>query len=676
MMQGMFKALGDAASASMRPGNKPLAIILPVHRNPKVVAAAEAALGTAAASIMLTDPLDYSSFTALCKVVDLILTDSGGVQEEAVSLGIPTVVLRNITERPEGILAGVLDLWPAVPHSVLEALAAVYNGSRPVGRVKAVQVYGNGTSAQQIVDVLAPKVLAGSVQPNPLAVLQMAQVKQEELAWQSSGAVGPRLLASSSPVPDSPAAPLNTSYEHLLSLPSVYEPADRNGSYALTVVVAFHKRPGVVKRLLNALVSSSHKPAAIWLTWFASPAASEIAAKVAEFQKENADLSIPLFTASGNMALGYWGRFQIGLQVRTPWVAFLDDDCIPGQHFLRNTFHIAMLGPYTGVFGVKGHRASPMTDWDAHGPVQRTTVLKEVDVVGGMWFMRSEHVRYMFWQGPQTWNTGEDITLCYNMRVYGGMRCYAMPANYSDPRSMGVSTDYMKLASAGDTTGTKQHPWEERQNQEAAYHDRGDYRAEPAAALAADKQCKLLVYSDRGQDLSPLARLVAGMQGSQLPNATGCPGVSIVYVASYAKGAVTGRQLAHRLGGVAGFVLRPGLTWRSSALTYSNAAKASDVMLHLTSIMGMVQPHAVIINATSWTAETLGVVSASHLAGLCTVGVVSGKPAATRQAARSHALYGLHQLVHVTPLLHRTNTSRLLRESLITCMSQHNAVLV
>lgn len=662
-MQGMFQAMARAASNSLQRGNKPLAMVLPVHRNPRVMAAAESAFGAAAVqNILWVEPLDYRSFTALCRVVDLILTDSGGVQEEAVSLGVPTIVLRNITERPEGILAGVLELWPAVPHSVEAALAAVYNGSRPVGRVKASQVYGNGTSATQIAEVLARRVLSGGIQPDTSVLLHSAQLKQERLAWQSMATVAGQML-SSTPLGHTPAAPLNTTYRYLLNQPSRYAPDQHNSSCALTVVVSFHKRPAVVNRMLTALLTSSHRPAAIWLSWFAAPASVEINAQVQAFKAANPNNTIPILTATGDMPLGYWGRFQLGLQVQTPWVAFLDDDCIPGQDFLRNTFHIAMLGPYRGVFGIKGHRAAPLGAAEVQGPLGRITHLAEVDLVGGMWFMRSEHVRYMFWQGPQTWNTGEDVTLCYNIRVYGGMRCYVVPADRSDPRSMGVSPDYLEISAAGDTTGSKNHPKEVRQGQEKAYYDRGDYRAGPVLDFAADSKCKLVVYTDHGEDLGVLAQLIAGLQGTE----AGCPGFSVLYAASYAN--KTGDELAKQLEGSAGFVLRPGLTWDMHASSHSNAARASDAMMHASSIIDMALPRAVLVNTTFVTAETLGIISASHLAGVCVVGVVDGKSAGHQKTATNQALLGLHQLVHVTPLLHAISPSQMLQEAVSSCMA-------
>jgi len=132
-----------------------VAIIFPVHLNPnvrRVMTAELAGLG----NVALIEPLDYPHFARLLALSHLLLTDSGGVQEEAPALGKPVLVMRETTERPEGIAAGTAklvgtdaDVIVAETERLLddpEAYAAMARAHNP---------FGDGTSAEQIVALLA-----------------------------------------------------------------------------------------------------------------------------------------------------------------------------------------------------------------------------------------------------------------------------------------------------------------------------------------------------------------------------------------------------------------------------------------------------------------------------------------------------------------------------------------
>lgn len=85
-------------------------IIFPVHKNPKVRSVVDSELGDLAQVHNLIDPLDYEPFANLLARSYLVLTDSGGIQEEAPALGKPVLVLRDNTERPEAVEAGTVKL--------------------------------------------------------------------------------------------------------------------------------------------------------------------------------------------------------------------------------------------------------------------------------------------------------------------------------------------------------------------------------------------------------------------------------------------------------------------------------------------------------------------------------------------------------------------------------------
>ncbi|HEX9839993.1 MAG TPA: UDP-N-acetylglucosamine 2-epimerase (non-hydrolyzing) [Anaerolineales bacterium] len=129
-------------------------VVYPVHLNPNVQEPVNRILKDVP-RITLLPPLDYLPLVHLMKHAKLILTDSGGLQEEAPSLGIPVLVLREVTERPEGIQAGALKLvGTETSHIVQEAMWLLDNPSAYVEMAKASNPYGDGHAAQRIVQGL------------------------------------------------------------------------------------------------------------------------------------------------------------------------------------------------------------------------------------------------------------------------------------------------------------------------------------------------------------------------------------------------------------------------------------------------------------------------------------------------------------------------------------------
>jgi UDP-N-acetylglucosamine 2-epimerase (non-hydrolysing) len=135
------------------------AVIFPVHPNPNVRKSAESVLG-GMPRIHLTEPLDYGDFVALMSRSWLIASDSGGVQEEAPSLGVPLIVLREKTERPEAVEAGVAKL-AGTPERFAELLADVDAGRFAVRA--GDNPFGQGDAAQRIVQAIRTSLRL----PNP-----------------------------------------------------------------------------------------------------------------------------------------------------------------------------------------------------------------------------------------------------------------------------------------------------------------------------------------------------------------------------------------------------------------------------------------------------------------------------------------------------------------------------
>jgi UDP-N-acetylglucosamine 2-epimerase (non-hydrolysing) len=148
-----MKAIADAIAAiAARPD---VAVVFPVHPNPHVRAAMEPILG-GLANVALIDPLDYPHFVHLLASSELVLTDSGGVQEEAPSLGKPVLVMRETTERPEGIEAGTARLVGTNKERIVSEIFSLLDDEEAYAAMaRAHNPFGDGTAGEQIAEIVA-----------------------------------------------------------------------------------------------------------------------------------------------------------------------------------------------------------------------------------------------------------------------------------------------------------------------------------------------------------------------------------------------------------------------------------------------------------------------------------------------------------------------------------------
>lgn len=152
-MENIFNAVNDIVKKY-----DDVEVIFPVHLNPKVREIANGILG-GNPNIHLIEPLDYEPFTNLMAKCHLVVTDSGGLQEEAPTLGKPVLVVREETERPEGVEAGTARLVGTSYDNIFENLDTLLRDEDQYQTMaKAVNPYGDGRAAERIVETLVLKL--------------------------------------------------------------------------------------------------------------------------------------------------------------------------------------------------------------------------------------------------------------------------------------------------------------------------------------------------------------------------------------------------------------------------------------------------------------------------------------------------------------------------------------
>jgi UDP-N-acetylglucosamine 2-epimerase (non-hydrolysing) len=148
---GFVRICRALARVAERPG---VQLVYPVHRNPNVVDPVTSLLG-GLENVLLTDPLDYVPFIDLMRRAWMVITDSGGVQEEGPSLGKPILVLREKTERPEAVAAGTVVLVGTDEDRIVsEAAALLDDPARYRNMCRAHNPYGNGRACSRIAEAI------------------------------------------------------------------------------------------------------------------------------------------------------------------------------------------------------------------------------------------------------------------------------------------------------------------------------------------------------------------------------------------------------------------------------------------------------------------------------------------------------------------------------------------
>lgn len=160
-----MKNIGNALAELARK-YEDLVIVLPIHKNPAVREAVLPPL-EGIGNVIVTEPLAYNEFTKMLGLSDVVLTDSGGVQEEAPSLGKPVLVMRENTERPEAVVAGTVKLIGTDYQRLVDEVSLLLDSEAAYDAMaNAVNPYGDGRAAERTVQAIKWKWKDG-VEPEP-----------------------------------------------------------------------------------------------------------------------------------------------------------------------------------------------------------------------------------------------------------------------------------------------------------------------------------------------------------------------------------------------------------------------------------------------------------------------------------------------------------------------------
>ena len=147
---GLVRVCSAMAAIAARPD---VAIVFPVHRNPNVRRAVEQLRGRA--YVHLVEPVDYLELVFLLKQCHFVVTDSGGIQEEAPSFGKPVLVTRDTTERPEAMELGLAKLVGTDENRLLDEMTGLLDDPAVYSRMsRAENPYGDGRASRRIADHL------------------------------------------------------------------------------------------------------------------------------------------------------------------------------------------------------------------------------------------------------------------------------------------------------------------------------------------------------------------------------------------------------------------------------------------------------------------------------------------------------------------------------------------
>lgn len=188
----------------------------------------------------------------------------------------------------------------------------------------------------------------------------------------------------------------------------------------ITVIINCYKRLDYLDEQIEAIKNQSVKPTDIWI-WYNQP----------EGEGHHSIKHDNIIYSTKNFK--FHARFALALLAKTKYVAIFDDDTIPGKDWFKNC--LDSIKRFDGIYGTTGviyqsnqYLPNVKVGWNGY----KNPEIAQVDLVGHAWFFKKEHLKYMFYEEPLTWDTGEDIQFSTLAYKYGGIKTFVPPHTNKD----------------------------------------------------------------------------------------------------------------------------------------------------------------------------------------------------------------------------------------------------
>jgi glycosyltransferase involved in cell wall biosynthesis len=204
----------------------------------------------------------------------------------------------------------------------------------------------------------------------------------------------------------------------------------------ITVILTAYRRVEYLAEQIAGIRQQTIAPTEIWVWTNASP----------DELKDVSALADRVIVSNTNWL--FWGRFALGNLSRTGYVAFFDDDILPQPRWFENCLNTIKNG-HDGILGgsgvllplAGGYSSKNKAGWNG----KHLTTTTDVDLVGHAWFMRKQHLQYMWREEPYSWNNGEDIHLSYMALKHGGIKTCVPPHPEDDQSLWSCRPDFGKI---------------------------------------------------------------------------------------------------------------------------------------------------------------------------------------------------------------------------------------
>lgn len=404
--------------------------LLPLHPNPEIRRAIHGRRMFNMSNVIFLKPPMYPHFISLLRVVSIVISDSGGIQEEASSLGIPLLIVREHSERMEAVQNGnALLVGDQGKELRIQLKSLIEKDDVFTAMAKKTKLFGNGTAATAIASTLVTKFQLLSRPP---------AIKRDFV----------------------PTANSDVTFG-LDPLDEDFGRREIKGSVTVIIQV-FQKDSRLLDRQLQALVSSTEKPYEIIV--LQNENRSHFESTLSKYPSVKHIHSV-------NKNLKYHGRFLLPLMVETEFCAIVDDDSIPGSEFLSQA--VKYVHKLNGMVGSSGRRIGSSFGYLCNNKrvgrtqqvcdfnkVQWKFLSKEffeVDFVGHWWVFRTEWAHLMWSLPPPTFATGEDISFAAVLSIFRGIRCYVLkPGSPKDIPELPIPKHLKSITQAAQTTLAKE----------------------------------------------------------------------------------------------------------------------------------------------------------------------------------------------------------------------------